>query len=268
MWHIQKDIFGAYEEQKMKDALDELGVFRCDCVGEQVVNPPTGAWSNDEGPAVFRGSVEFVQLMRHKYINVFKKIAPIGVTEERYDCTRYYSHWLDSMLNQDHFFVPWSVLSMYADQYFAWLDCDKLFIRPNSGKKIFTGNYITKKWWERDLASIESLPGNNPTGDDLVLVSCHKGIVSEYRVMMHLDKVISYSFYSGNEMNQLSEEKITSYCEPAAWGAEYFPDDYYTIDLALLQDGTIKVLELNSLFAAGWYDADYKKIIQHVEKHL
>ncbi len=267
MWHIQTGVFGHYEEQKLKQALDNLDLTYAICDNNEVLST-NRPWGQNNSVTCFRGAVEFIQPMRHRYINAFRENAPVCVTIENYSCSVYYPKWLEWLLNRDHFFVPWITLKDDAQQYFEWLNCEKLFIRPNSGRKIFTGNYISKKWWENDLETIASLPGNNPSDNDLVLVSSHKGIVSEYRVIMYEDEVLTYSWYDGNETCSLSEAKIKDYCTAAAWSSNYFPDEYYTLDLALLQDGSMKVLELNSLFSAGWYDADYDKIIKHVEEHL
>lgn len=266
MWHIQKDVFCAYEQSKLKEALENLKIPHCYCADFEVVSV-MGDFLEDDTIAKFRGSVDFIEPMRHKYIHAMKKMCPSWVTLKNYECSTYYTYWMQWLLNRDHFFVPWGVFETEADQYFKWLDSSKLFIRPNSGRKIFTGNYVDSKWWTQNLKTIQDLPGNSPKATDLILVSSHKGIVAEYRVMMHLDTVIDYSFYDGNDMAVVDRKDLTTFSENAAWSSNYFPDDYYTIDVSLMQDGDLKVIELNSLFSAGWYDADYEKIITHVENH-
>ena len=267
MWYIQKDVFGSTEELELKNALTHLDIDYIDCDSLDFVKVDPNWMSQSQSP-VFRGSVEFVDLVRKKYENTFRVDPPTCITAENYDCTKYYKYWINNLLNEHHFFVPWKILELQCQNYFDYFETEKIFIRPNSGRKIFTGNYITEKWWPRDLETISSLPGNNPGSEDLVLISPFKNIKVEYRVMMHMDLVLSHSYYDGNEGLSVDVDDLYNFCQCSAWAASYYPDEYYTIDVCVLEDGSMKIIELNSLFSAGWYDADYGAIIKHVRDHL
>jgi len=262
MWYVQKDVFGEEEETRLKETLDKLNIGRCDCDGLRIEGANSKPGRNRR--PVFRGALEFVTSMS----SVFDAGHP-GVTPPRYRCSIYYDPWLPAMLNHDYFLVPWSSLEKHGNDYFETMACDKLFIRPNSGYKIFTGNYITKKWLSKDLEVIKGLPGNNAEEDTLVLVAPYQEIKSEFRCMMHRSKMVSYSYYSGEEMfGENLEGRLTRYVESAAYNANYFPDTYYTIDVAVLSNGELSIIELNSLFSAGWYDADYEKIVRHIRENF
>lgn len=235
-WIIQ-DIFG-----------EETNDFVRDLESYEVVSAKYDVYDKEIYRGTqFRGSIDFV-LKSCKYHG----IAP-QITLENYDCSNYYNLLNDrSLLNEDFIILPWGFLRTNKQKIFqAFPDSESFFIRPNSGRKIFTGTTLTKKWFEKELAIIKSLPSSSIQDSDLVLISSVKDIVSEYRTVVHSEAgVIDSIKYNGEDQDQVNE--IIEYFLMLR-AVDFDPDVLYTIDTAFLADGKTRVLEFNSFHSAGLY---------------
>lgn len=235
MWSIQDKIFG--EEQKLFiNALKKTNT-KYQIVKDKWV--PHTEYS--------RGSVEFIIRKSPRLINI-----------NSYTYSYYTSFCENLILNRDYIILPWWMIKQSKDIIFKAFDTEKFFIRPNSGRKIFTGNYITRKWFEKDLDCIKRLPDSCIKPNDLIIISSFKEILSEYRVALRYGEIIDYSCYSG--INSIDYQEIKKFIK----SFYYYPDIFYVIDIAVGKFG-IKILEINNLFSAGWYDMDYEKILKHIE---
>ena len=139
-WIIQDKIFGEETDELIKHLLDY------DLVKEIPENAPKDS--------VIRGSLDFVELYQNKFPNNKQ-----WVTLSNYDCSFYYP-LVDNLLNEDHIFANWGDLVLDKERIFSEFDTESCFIRPNSGRKIFTGTTLTKKWWDQELKIIEELPNS------------------------------------------------------------------------------------------------------------
>lgn len=201
----------------------------------------------------FRGSIDFV-LKSCKYHG----IAP-QITIENYDCSSYYNNLnAEQLLNEDFIMLPWGFLKNNKKKIFeSFPDVDSLFIRPNSGRKIFTGTTLTKKWFNKEIDIIRCLPNSSIKESDLVLISSVKDIVSEYRTVVHSEAgPIASVKYNGEDQDRVDE--IIQYFLMLK-GVDFHPDVLYTIDTAFLADEKIRVVELNSFHSAGLYGLDIGK---------
>lgn len=197
----------------------------------------------------FRGSIEFVLVntCSRKQIDI-----------KAYKCSNYYHHFNKFMLNSDFIMMPWGSLLQNKEVIFRAFDTEKFFIRPNSGRKIFTGTTIGRKWFDKELKIIESLPNSSISNTDLVLISSTKDIVSEYRLAVCSDPdlnndhhILGSAKYSGEDQPYI--EDIADYFLKRV---DYRPNLLYTMDLAILKDGSSRVVELNSFHSAGLYGMD------------
>lgn len=208
----------------------------------------------------FRGSIDFV-LKSCKYHGIKPQISL-----EKYDCSHYYNHLNEgSLLNDDFIMLPWGFLKAQKLKIFqAFPRVDSLFIRPNSGRKVFTGTTLTKKWFDKEIDIIGSLPSSSVQNSDLVLISSVKDIISEYRVVVHEEAgIIDSVKYEGEDqeyVNHVAGEFLTTkHLKFPAYLLDFHPDVLYTIDVAFLSDGTTRVVELNSFNSAGLYGLDIGK---------
>ncbi len=60
------------------------------------------------------------------------------------------------------------------------------------------------------------------------------------------------------------DKKAWQFCEEIA--NNYTPDKAFTIDIAKMDDGKYKVLEIGSFCCAGWYNMDLKIVVEEINK--
>jgi len=233
-WVIQDGVFG-----------DETTALLPHLRGEVVIT------STPQPGDVVRGSVEFVLQSGGRWL-----------TLENYRCSKYYPK-ITSRVNDCCAWAHWGELKADGASSRYFRQEDRLFIRPDSGAKLFTGTTITKKWWRKELEIIENLPWSKIRDDDLVLLAPAKEIVKEVRGLYHRDKLISHAVYAGEEGGG---EIVTM--EYIARSNRWFPDEFFTVDVAFYPSGMWAILEFNSFVSAGLYDMDMSKVASAVESAL
>lgn len=206
-----------------------------------------------------RGTIDFVESFQ-KILN-----QSFNLTIDNYTYSSYTEHFGIRMLNSDYVILPWWKLYDKEVIFNCFPDSDKLFIRPNSGRKIFTGTTLTKKWWIKELAIIKDLPSSSIKDSDLVVVSSYKEILTEYRLLMYRNQLIDWCIYSGEPSDHFDLVKIMVNFFSAT--IDFFPDILYTVDIAKTEND-YKIIELNSAVSAGWYNMDYDKIVKFIESKL
>lgn len=209
---------------------------------------------------IVRGTIDFVDevVNFHNKIGLpYINITPL--TLDHYSCHNYYKYFGDRMMNSDYIILPWWYLPNKKSQLFDLFPGEELFIRPNSGKKIFTGTTISKKWFEKELQIIKNIPFNNIKDNDLILISSYKEIYSEYRLLFYKNILIDWTQYEGEDYS-LNDDAIDFISKIPS----YFPDILYTLDLVKIENG-FKILELNSFSSAGLYNMDFDKIVKEVK---
>lgn len=197
-----------------------------------------------------RGSIEFVESLNSPFL-----------TLNNYTYSTY-SQWSALMFNSNFIILPWWTLKKSAVGIFnAFPEAEKFFIRPNSGRKIFTGTTLTKKWWSKELDIIKSLPNSNILDEDLVIISSCKSIQNEYRVLMYKKEIIDWCIYEGNNNKTFADY---FFIDSLIKSIDFYPDLIYTIDI-VRSENQYKILEINSAVSAGWYDMDYDKIVKRMK---
>lgn len=121
------------------------------------------------------------------------------------------------------------------------------FIKPYWDVKKFTG-FVAKS--VKDLDLYPEL--GDWDGPYFVKEPFDFSIVAEWRVFVHKGKVINMSYYSG------ANPRVC----PDYWTVGYLIEQYenppisYSIDVAVLSDGSTKFIELNDMWAIGPYGCD------------
>lgn len=248
MWTIQNKIFG--EETTLLIKALENNNIKYRLLDDPEENIPIETFENN----VCRGSIEFVE----NYKCYTKRL-----TLENYNYTKYSKYFKGLLLNEDYIVLPWWRLYNYQDIIFrAFPEAQNFFIRPNSGKKIFTGTTLSKKWWIKELDIIRGLPSSQINSEDLVIISTKKTIEAECRVLLYKNEIIDFDYYEGKQ-----ERGDLKFIENFAKKCEYFPDYFYIMDIAFFENCG-KIIELNNAFTAGWYNMDYNKIVRKINEYI
>lgn len=243
---IQNEIFGDEETNRLTNTLDSLNIDYD--FGNQYLQ---GEF------AIPRGSVEFIE-----NFNAFNPHRP-KFRLDNYTYTRYSKEYNKLLVNKEYMILPWWKLEESKNIIRNAFGGERIFIRPNSGKKIFTGTTLSYKWWEKELEIIAELPSSdNLNKHDLVIVAPYKKIEQEIRLFMHNRTCVDYSTYNGKEV--LDRSALRMMQRNYGHWIDWFPDKFYTLDLALMDDGELLILEINGAFSSGWYDMDYEKVIKYI----
>jgi len=142
---------------------------------------------------------------------------------------------------------------------------ERVFVRPNTGWKPFTGFSCSRGDLWQELNALSQTEHVDPS--EIVIVFDEKNIVQEYRYWIVDSKISTCSSYSWDteDICKKPEKDIDNFVESVL----QYPDNIglteYVIDVAILGDGSIKVVELNALSTSGWYGAiDCKKLMYDV----
>jgi hypothetical protein len=214
---------------------------------------------NDNECIVSHGSIQFTRKLEKYYGGT---AIPLAYTRNVSSYFTYAAHIGEHLLNSDFVMMP------YAE--FVRRGVKKgtsVFIRPNSGMKTFTGKTICWDNFDIEIATMNQI--NNIGPEELVCVSSPKIILSEYRYLIVDGKVITGSEYGWSTSTQKFKVKDKTHplCDDMAntiskldWQA----DSVYMCDVALCDDDTAKVVELNSFSMSGLYGCDTNKVVEAV----
>jgi hypothetical protein len=182
-------------------------------------------------------------------------------------CTKYYSYWGKYLLNEDYYIIPIMELVRKKNDFYHNIRgyCGgSIFIRPNSGAKTFTGQSVKYEDFENFIEDVEKY-GKKSMDDILCIISSHKKIEEEWRVVVFNNEVLTYSQYMNNGEIEIKREIDDGALELAEEIAtlEWQPDIGYTLDICKYSN-RYYLLEANSLSCAGLYSCDEKIIIDKI----
>lgn len=246
---IEKNTFGDEEEILIKELQSlkipfEFGIPDSITAGEYFL---------------IRGSCDFVLEFNSKYGD-YCNCESFNLSN--YDYVNYAPYFGRSMLNDDYTVLTWDLLKKEKEyifqRYYDYNQCDnpKYFIRPVSGKKIFTGTYLDYKYWDKHIKIIESIPGNSIKPNTKIIISPYKEIEAEYRILMYGNILLDCSIYNGEQ-----KDGDRTSIEFFAGAVAYKPDMFYSLDVCRTDMGW-KIVELNNGLCSGWYDCDYNRILR------
>jgi hypothetical protein len=264
-WLLQHNLF---HEKGMRDLiafLERMGIPH----SEHKIIPFVGELEPDidiEGDVICIGSYSMRHLAKRKgwVPGVFDMD---GITYE--DCIK---KWGTDMLNYDAVIVP-----LYdALETFDRVNEDGLiFMRPIADSKDFAGAVFERGPLEYLWKGIDSLGDEaDPAGlrrDTLVMMCAPKNIAREYRFWIVDGRVVTGSQYKLGSRVLYSSDidpdvKTFAVSRVASISVDRWnPLRAFVLDVALMRDGSKKVVELNTFNAAGLYAADVAKIVEAIE---
>ncbi len=186
-----------------------------------------------------------------------------------YKCSNYYSYIGKHLTQRKYTFLPLAEIDRIKDDLFRQFGVnDRIFIRPDSGEKCFTGAVIHANQYSswKDLRSNTALEGNT-----LCVVSSPVKIERELRLIIRKGKVVTGSTYYIMGMlqeepleEQSNKKEIIEFAELAASKLNEFPP-VYVMDIAVDEFG-LSVMEIGCVNCAGWYASDLIKTVEAVSE--
>lgn len=190
-------------------------------------------------------------------------IPGVYYTPERYNCTSYYPVFGEYLLNSNYIMLPFGELIRRKEYLYEKLGQDRcVFIRPNRGDKIFTGQVVEKEYFEKDVGYFGFY---DVAPDELVVVAEPYNIEAEWRLIIVNNKPITASLYKEN--NIVGSEPG---CPPQVYtlanklALMYSPDTAWVMDICRTKGGEYKLLEIGCFSCAGLYQCDRNDIVREV----
>lgn len=197
-----------------------------------------------------------------KQVNEWFNNKGLFYNEENFSCYNYYKN-IDYklLLNSQNLFLQYSQLLELWDDLFDYFKSNAIFIRPNSGDKIFVGDNYRQDMKEVFIEQANKY--NKLKYDELCMISKCKAIKSEYRFVVVGKKIITYCKYKeyGMPVEQIIfNQKAYDLANKIAQ-QDWQIDKFYIIDIAELYDKTCYIIELNAGSCSGLYSCDKERIV-------
>lgn len=178
-------------------------------------------------------------------------------------------HWGEQMLNSESKVITFKELTAIS-----LIDDKEYFVRPINDSKVFAGGIFTGKEllsWHEKVVVLEDDYGDTLTGNTIIQVMRPLQILREYRNWIIDGEIITSSLYKKGDKvtysNQVPEDVIAYVKECISiWQ----PHKAFVIDVCVIEtvDNKIdfRIVEINTINAAGFYHADLNKLVDAFEK--
>lgn len=228
---------------------------------------------NSKHPTVVYGTINFCKKVQDVAKKHLTKIPYIfGLTSD-IDCFNYMSKFpKEWMLNSEYVFVPFVRFVEGENTWFNMFNTQSVFIRPNSGTKLFTGQLISKQTFDYEISSLRQLTG--VVDSSMILVAPAQEILSESRFVISNKKVLHGTKYIQNGYNTYDKHFDTFPCEEVKKLAEQvakFPyqiDIAYVCDIAYTANEEAKIIEFNAFSCAGMYSTVFQDIMDGINESV
>jgi hypothetical protein len=190
------------------------------------------------------------------------------LTAEHYECTHYYPILQSAgipLLNGDCLFGRRRMVEEHIGMLvkeFGEAQSGRIFIRPSSGLKPFTGMVFIYRepHWSNDWQWVTM----GTTEDDILLIAKpfdhNDRVINEWRFIAAEGEIIAGSHYMNSDYTSpVLDEAREMAIETAK---VYQPDPMYTVDVCKTADGKFHIMELNSFSCAGLYGCDLKPVVE------
>lgn len=173
---------------------------------------------------------------------------------DKHDMENYFYKYGDHMLNSDGKFIN------YYDELPEHIP-DTFFARPSKDSKLFTGSLFYRAEWAAYTK------GSEVSADTRIFIASQKSYISrEIRCWIVDGKVVTTSLYKmakrGRYQNYDHEQEAIDFAQKMV--DIYAPSRAFVLDICL-HEGEYKVVEINCMNCAGFYDANMNKLVEALE---
>ncbi len=236
-WLIDADLFEGYRDQ-LVEAIHDQGH------DAKLIRAPSPPFRWDDVGCSYRetfpenscvishGDIELVTRIRHE-----RRWTPGAFCAvENFTFASYACHYGRHLLNRDYVMLPFGELDRCRDFLFDRLGRDgRIFVRPDSPLKLFTGQVATRETFVADLEfmSFYEFPANS-----LVVVSSPKSIRKEWRFVVADGKIVAGCQYKNGDVFDCQPDYDDDALKFAASIAaiDYEPDPVWVMDICKTPD--------------------------------
>jgi len=207
---------------------------------------------------IFFGSINMAScLIRHKC-----QWLGLWADFDTFKCSNYFNHIGNYLINEDYIFLTLKELIRQKNRIFDFFKTDVLFVRPDSGKKPFTGNIVSRHTIDRDVSFLSRVDCDK---EILIAVSSAKNLRYEYRLFVSSNRIVTNSLYHVNgclNIDGYAPQRVLDFGHEVI--QNYCPQKCFVLDIGICGHGIdekIGVVELNSYSCSGMYSANRSVII-------
>jgi len=216
-------------------------------------------------PVVFYGSINMVK--------AFKKSPQNGVVRpfcwfdfEEMSCRSYYTHWGKHLLQSNYAFYTFGEVRRLKDElYHRHGKDDRIFVRPDTNDKAFTGEVVHRERFEAWFTTQQEWGVGLL---QLCVVSTPEKIDAEYRLVIADSQVITASRYRLNSCIDKEEgcpPEVRSFAGDVVTTVPWQPAPIYCMDVAM-SNGLPKLVEIGEVNCAGLYEMDLHVIAESMTR--
>lgn len=216
-----------------------------------------------EDCVVFYGSLNLAKRIKRK-TNWVPGAGDINC-ENHFKCSYYYNKLSEYLLNDKYIMLPFGELNRQKDFLYGLIgNNNNLFIRPNSGYKQFTGTVVPIEKYEHN---VEMFGLYDISMEEIVVCAEPKNLKEEWRLVVVDKSVVSGSRYRlGGRINYSVEvpDAVIEYGNSIS--KVWSPDSAFVLDICRLQNGDLKLVEINTFYSSGLYLCDKQKVVRSVSE--
>ncbi len=187
-------------------------------------------------------------------------------TVDNFRCSSYLCHFAKYWINADYVMLPFGELSRQRNFLFEKMgENGRIFIRPDSPLKLFTGQIATRENFDADL---EFMGFYEFPIESLVVVSSPKTIINEWRFVVAAGTVVTGCLYQKG-----TEKSYESTYDPAAFqlaseiaSLGYEPDPVWVVDICETSDGEYRMLEIGGFSFSDLYACNKMDVVAAVSR--
>ena len=267
-WLIDGDLFDGYRDELIAAIHDQGHTAQSHPHSQPTVFAGTisGARTATRFPrvraSVSHGDIELVTRIRRE-----RRWTPGAfATVENFFWSSYACRYGEYLLNREYIMLPFRELERRREFLFRTVGRDdRIFVRPDSPLKLFTGQVVTKQTFDADL---EFMAFYEFPIDSLVVVGAPREIEAEWRFVVADHAVVAGSRYKSGEVLDYRPEYDDNALQLATTIAalEYQPDPVWVMDICRLRDGSYHLLEIGGFSFADLYECNKADVVRAVSE--
>lgn len=264
-WLIDGDMFHGYRE-------DLVAAIRAQGHDAKLIHAPSPPYRWDDVGCSYRETFPSdACVVAHGDIELVTRIARerrwtpgAFCTVAHFFCSSYFCHFGDFLLNRDYVMLPFGELARRRDFLFEAVGAGgRIFVRPDSPLKLFTGQVVARETFDADL---EFMGFYDFPASSIVVVTRPKTIRAEWRFVIADRQVAAGCQYKEGDQLVLRAGTDSAARDLAATIAarNYQPDPVWIMDICQTDDGAYHLLEIGGFSFSDLYACDKAAIVRAV----
>ncbi len=264
-WLIDADMFEGYRDQLVA-AIHDQGH------DAKLIHAPSPPFRWDDAGCSYRETYpENACVISHGDIELMTRIHQerrwtpgAFCTVENFAWSSYSCWYGQHLLNRDYIMLPFGELARCKDYLFDSLGRDdRIFIRPDSPLKLFTGQIATRDTFSADL---EFMGFYEFPASSLVVVSSPKTILNEWRFVIANGKVVAGSQYKkGDDLEYQADYDGSAFDLAKSIAAtDDEPDPVWVMDICKTSENSYHLLEIGGFSFADLYACNMADVVAAV----